>query len=105
MEKPALNPFEIDVRDALSEHFPLVAQYGASGYWIDFAARHPSQPGRFVLAIECDGAMYHSAGSARERDRLRQDPLERLGWRFHRIWSTEWFHDRESAIRKAVLAY
>ena len=44
-----------------------------------------------VLAIECDGARYHSSPTARDRDRLRQDHLERLGWRFHRIWSTDWF--------------
>jgi len=37
------------------------------------------------LAIECDGASYHSAPTARDRDRLRQQHLESLGWRFLRI--------------------
>ena len=32
-----------------------------------------------------------SARSARDRDRLRQEVLEGLGWRLHRIWSTDWF--------------
>jgi DNA polymerase III epsilon subunit-like protein/very-short-patch-repair endonuclease len=106
MDKPALNPFEIDVRDALTRAgIPLVAQYGCSGYWIDFAAQHPIQPGRMVLAIECDGAAYHSSPTARDRDRLRQQQLERLGWRFHRIWSQDWFHGRESEIERAVAAY
>jgi hypothetical protein len=58
-----------------------------------------------VLAIECDGATYHSSQSARDRDRLRQDMLERLGWRFHRIWSSEWFHNRDRALAKIVQAY
>ena len=58
-----------------------------------------------ILAIEADGAMYHSSISARNRDRLRQDHLERLGWRFHRIWSQEWFQHRESEIVSAVEAY
>src|SRR5262249_18258663 len=77
---PELNPFEVDIRDTL-EHagIPLTAQYGSSGYRIDFAAKHPSKPGRMVLAIECDGASYHSAETARDRDRLRQEQLERLG--------------------------
>ena len=106
LDKPALNPFEIDVRDTLLRHgLKLTAQYGTSGYWIDFAVQHPTQPGRYVLAIECDGATYHSSPSARDRDRLRQEQLERQGWRFHRIWSAEWFHDKDTCVAKAVTAY
>jgi hypothetical protein len=60
IEKPALNPFEVDVRDTLTRHgLKLTAQYGSSAYWIDLAVAHPTQPGRHVLAIECDGATYH----------------------------------------------
>ncbi|HYT26121.1 MAG TPA: AAA domain-containing protein, partial [Actinomycetota bacterium] len=78
---PAPDPFEIDVRDRLeAAGIPLAAKHGCSGYRIDFAARHPTRPGRFVLAIECDGASYHASPTARDRDRLRQDHLERLGW-------------------------
>ena len=35
----------------------------------------------------------HCSATARDRDRLRQSVLEGLGWRFHRIWSTDWFRD------------
>jgi very-short-patch-repair endonuclease len=105
-DRPALNPFEIDVRDTLTRRgLSLTPQYGSSGYWIDFAVRHPSQPGRHVLAVECDGATYHSAPSARDRDRLRQEQLERLGWRFHRIWSTDWFQHKDACADKVVAAY
>jgi len=58
-----------------------------------------------VLAIECDGASYHSSATARDRDRLRQEHLERLGWTFHRIWSSEWFYHREAEVGRAVAAY
>jgi very-short-patch-repair endonuclease len=106
LDKPALNPFEADVRDTLLRRgLKLTAQYGTSGYWIDFAVQHPVQPGRYVLAIECDGATYHASPSARDRDRLRQEQLERHGWRFHRIWSTDWFHDKQACADKAVAAY
>ncbi len=106
IEKPVLNPFERDVRDQLvAAGIPLVAQFGCSGYWIDYAAQHPTKPGRMVLAIECDGASYHSSATARDRDRLRQEHLERLGWTFHRIWSSEWFHHREAEVGRAVAAY
>jgi very-short-patch-repair endonuclease len=105
-EKPPLNPFEIQVRDRLTAAgIPVVAQYGVAGYWIDFAAQHPTKPGRMVLAIEADGASYHSSPTARDRDRLRQEQLERLGWRFHRIWSTNWFDDPNDEIDLACQAY
>jgi very-short-patch-repair endonuclease/DNA polymerase III delta prime subunit len=106
IEKPALNPFEVDIRDTLQRRgLKLTAQYGSSGYWIDYAVQHPTQPGRYVLAIECDGATYHTSESARDRDRLRQEHLERLGWRFCRIWSSEWFYDKERSVGKVLKAY
>jgi len=44
--------------------------------------------------------MYHSAKTARDRDRLRQEVLERMGWRIHRIWSPDWIAQREREIRR-----
>ena len=105
LDEPLLNPFEIDVRDTLTARgLRLVPQYGTSGYRIDFVARHSDRP-QFVLALECDGATYHSSESARDRDRLRQDQLERLGWHFHRIWSSEWFYNRDKAAEKVLRAF
>jgi very-short-patch-repair endonuclease len=102
----SLNAFEADVRDALEARgIKTRPQFGASRYRIDLVAMHPKKPGRPVLAIECDGASYHSSAAARDRDRLRQAYLERLGWRFHRIWSTDWFYHREQEIERAIAAY
>lgn len=101
-----LNPFEVDIAEALeAAGIPVVPQWGASRYRIDLVARHPTRPGRLVLAMECDGATYHSAATARDRDRLRQQHLEALGWTFHRIWSTDWFLRRDEEIRRAQEAY
>jgi very-short-patch-repair endonuclease len=105
-EKIELNAFEIDVRNALlNTGIRVESQYGASGYLIDFAAMHPSRPSEPVLAIEADGARYHSSQSARDRDRLRQEHLERLGWTFFRIWSTDWFRDKDPVIDLLKEAY
>ncbi len=102
----ASNPFEQDVCNALARRgIELAPQWGVSQYRIDFVARHPTQPGRLVLAIECDGASYHSSPTARDRDRLRQQHLEALGWRFHRIWSLDWFTRRDEEIERAVKAF
>ena len=101
-----LNPFELSVKDGLDRRgIPVTLQYGVSGYRIDFACGHPDEPGRMVLAIEADGASYHSAHTTRDRDRLRQQVLESKGWRFHRIWSTAWFRDREAELDKAEEAW
>jgi REase_MTES_1575 len=78
---------------------------GASRFRIDMVAEHPGKPGRYVLAIECDGATYHSSYTARDRDRLRQQQLENLGWRFHRIWSTDWFMRKEEEIQRAMASF
>jgi hypothetical protein len=75
-------------------------QVGSAGFRIDIGVRHPDRPGTYLMAVECDGATYHSALWARERDRLRQDVLEHLGWRFHRIWSSDWFYNRRAQIER-----
>ncbi len=77
-------------------------QVGCAGFFLDLAVVDPTHPGRYLLGIECDGARYHSARSARDRDRLRQHVLEGLGWRIHRVWSTDWFRDPEGELRKVV---
>lgn len=84
--------FEIAVMNYLrDEGFECVPQVGVAGFFIDVAVIDPGNPGRYLMGIECDGATYHSAKSARDRDRLRQTILERLGWKIRRIWSTDWF--------------
>ena len=101
-----MNDFEADVFEALSgAGIELVPQVGCSKFRIDLAACHPAHPGKFVLAIECDGATYHSSYTARDRDRLRQQQLENLGWTFHRIWSTDWFLRRDEEVQRAVQAF
>jgi transcription elongation GreA/GreB family factor len=67
-----------------------VPQAGVAGYFIDIGVKHPEWPHGYVLGVD-DGANYHSAKSARDRDRLRQEVLEGLGWHLHRIWLTAWF--------------
>lgn len=95
------SPFEEDVADEIRKlGFLVDNQVGSAGFRIDLGVRDPEHPGTYILAVECDGATYHSALWARERDRLRQEVLEHLGWRFHRIWSTDWFYNRASEIRR-----
>lgn len=84
-----------------------VPQVGVAGYFIDIGVKHPSWPHGYIMGVECDGATYHSSRSARDRDRLREEVLGRLGWKLHRIWSTDWFNDarwQSSRLRTVIEA-
>ena len=97
------SPFEDSVLRVLQRYgYTVALQVGSAGFRIDLAVCHPEDAGRYILAIECDGARYHSSSWARERDRLRQIVLESKGWIFHRIWSTDWFQDQEGETRKLI---
>ena len=99
------SPFEEAVAKALQGHgYRVAAQVGSSRFLIDLAVYDPDDEGRFLLAVECDGARYHSSSWARERDRLRQAVLEQKGWKLHRIWSTDWFYNRDVEVRKLLEA-
>ncbi len=94
------SPFEEEVVSALLKRgYTVHTQVGSARFFLDLAVVDPDSPGRYLLGVECDGAAYHSARSARDRDRLRQAVLESLGWRIHRIWSTAWFRAPEKEMK------
>ena len=98
------NDFEESVgRVLMKNNFDIKYQYGVAGYKIDIVVKHPKN-NDFVLAIECDGASYHSSKSARDRDRLREEVLKGYGWRIYRIWSTDWFEDPKREEEKLIKA-
>lgn len=100
---PEANDFEEAVRAALlNRGLKVDMQVGASRYRIDLAVRDPRDERRYLLGIECDGRTYHSSRTARDRDLLRQLVLQRMGWRIHRVWSTEWFHNPEQAVAEIL---
>jgi very-short-patch-repair endonuclease len=90
--------------------FAVRRQVGAAGYRVDLAVLHPEGAGEtYAIGIECDGATYHGAPSARDRDRIREQALRERGWTLHRIWSTAWYRNRTAeesrllgAIERAV---
>jgi very-short-patch-repair endonuclease len=95
------SPFEAQVMRALRDKgWTVHPQVGCSGYRIDLGIVDPNAPGRYLAGVECDGAMYHSAATARDRDRLRHMVLEGLGWNLLRIWSTDWWIDSQGQAEK-----
>ncbi|MFZ3588904.1 AAA domain-containing protein [Bacillus sp. DJP31] len=95
------SPFEEQVYNELTKlGYKVDTQVGMSGYRIDLSVVHPNYPEKYILGIECDGAMYHSAPSAKERDVYRQKFLESKGWKITRIWSRTWWRNSSVEIER-----
>jgi very-short-patch-repair endonuclease len=95
------SPFEAEVARALAARgWQVHPQVGVSVFRIDLGVVDPDAPGRYLTGIECDGATYHRSATARDRDKLREQVLRGLGWEIVRIWSTDWWHDHDSALEK-----
>lgn len=101
-----VDPLTADIAAHL-EHIglPVTAAHGSSGLRIDVAVAHPHDPDRMVLAVEADGPGYQAAATTRDRDRLRREALHRLGWRHHRVWSTDWCRDPVAQTHAIAMAY
>jgi very-short-patch-repair endonuclease len=88
--------FEEAVCDALEKRgWRVQSQVGVAKFRIDLGVVHPAYPGRYLAGVECDGATYHSAATARDRDKVREGVLRGLGWNILRVWSTDWWENPE----------
>lgn len=95
------SPFEEQVYNQLKNlGYDVATQVGMSGYRIDLAVFHPKDSSRYILGIECDGAMYHSSANAKERDVYRQRFLESRGWTIERIWSRNWWKNSSAEVER-----
>ncbi len=95
------SPFEEAVLRALQARgWQLGTQIGVSSFRVDLGVIHPDSPGRYLAGVECDGATYHRAATARDRDKLRQQVLHDLGWQIVRVWSTDWWINPRGTAEK-----
>ena len=99
------SPFEQEVGDELVRRgLTIQRQVGCGGHRIDLAVMDAPGSGKYLLGVECDGAVYRAAATARDRDRLRRAVLEGLGWRLVRVWSGDWIRDRDQQVKRIVAA-
>jgi superfamily I DNA and/or RNA helicase/very-short-patch-repair endonuclease len=97
--------FEDSLYEFLRAHkFDVHKQVGCAGFRLDLAVVDPLNRGRYLLGIECDGESYHSSPVARDRDRLRHQILEGLGWHIYRVWSTDWYRNRSESEKRLLEA-
>ena len=95
---------EAEICDFLTaEGFEVEKRLGSSSFKVDLAVKRPNTE-EYALAIECDGAAYRDAHTTRDRDRLQQEVMERMGWRYYRIWSTDWFANKRVEKERLLTA-
>ncbi|MET0462811.1 MAG: AAA domain-containing protein [Chitinophagaceae bacterium] len=98
------SPFEEEVYQQLSEKIGahrIKQQYQVGGLRVDLVVL-PEAPGGKMIAIECDGAKYHSSPEAYAWDSFRQQELEKQGFVFYRLWSTNWWISPEKELQKLL---
>ena len=100
-----LPPLEIQIAEALSARgYEVDRRIGIAGLFVDLAIKDPDEEGRYLLGIECDGEDYHSARSARDRDRIHNNVLRRQGWDIHRVWTVDWLNQPTEQLDRLVMA-
>lgn len=103
------NPYDTYIEDEICDFleangFKTGRHIGYSSARIDIGVRMPDDD-HYFMAIECDGDTYRRAETAHDRDYMRREILQAMGWKYYRVWTAEWFrrHDAEmKALLKAV---
>ena len=99
------SPFEESVANRLRDKgWTVHTQIGVGPFRVDLGVVHPKAPGRYLIGVECDGATYHRSATARDRDKVRESVLSRLGWDLLRVWSTDYWIDPRGIIDKLDIA-
>ena len=96
-------PFEDAIASFLEENgYTVDRQIGCAGFRVDLAIVDDENPGKYILGITTDGKMYSSSKVARDRDRLREQLLNGLGWKLYHLWSTDWYRNRDLGRKKLL---
>lgn len=96
-------PFEQMVADRLTAAgYTVRNKVGSEGFYLDLGVVDPEHPGRYLLGIDCDGESYGQSKSARDRDRLRKQVLQGIGWKMYQVWSTEWYRNPEREFQRLL---
>ncbi len=108
--KDEADTFDIFIADFLKTKFPdltvKTCQY-FGGFKIDILVE-ANIDNRKPLAIECDGTDFFSENEAYLAEIHHQEILERYGFSFHRIWSTNWWENAEDAkqnLEKFIISW
>jgi very-short-patch-repair endonuclease len=95
------SPFEEEVLHELLQFVPanvVQTQFQLGGFRLDIVLTDKDFAPQIV--IECDGKTYHKSQVAHRYDMHRQRILERHGLKVYRIWSTNWWRNKNAETQK-----
>jgi hypothetical protein len=93
--------FSLEVKKFLEdEGYDLDYMVGFSNKKIEICIKDKKTKD-YIIAIECDGNTYYESRLCRDRNRLRNEMLTRMGFRYIRVYSTAWYKD--NALAKKLL--
>ncbi len=75
---------------------------GHSKFKVDIAVVNPYNKNEFLLGILLDGPSYCQSTNTKDREVGQPGVLSSLGWTLHRIWTMDWWDNREKEIGKLL---
>lgn len=88
---------------ALAKHgYETDLSVGRSEYRMDIGVVDPQNPDQYLLGIMLDGSTYGAAKTTRDRELAQISVLGGLGWQILRIWSMDWWDNREKEIKRIL---
>jgi len=100
-ESPVDTPFEDEIYNYLSDYIQedkIISNYQLGGYQIDFVILNDKDEP--CIAIESDGALWHTGQQAYAYDLHRQRIIEAHGLKIFRIWAKAWWPKPLKEIEK-----
>ena len=102
-----LDALEKEIAEFLRENGYVVdREIGCSSRVLEIGVKDAKNDdaSNYVMAIECDGDTYRSFKNARDRDVTRRSVLSGMGWSYYRVWSVEWFENKEAEKERLLKA-
>lgn len=94
-----------NICNAITEHgLQCEVLVGHSDFHVDIAVIDPYEPTRYLMGILLDGDGYRQTKNTRDREVAQIGVLKNLGWTIHRVWTMDWWDNRENEIRKLLSA-
>jgi very-short-patch-repair endonuclease len=92
-----------DLADALQEKgYQVDKMVGKSNFRIDLAVVDPRDSDKYLLGILTDGKSYYNTKTTRDREICQPNVLRMLNWNFMRVWSVDWFQNRERVLASII---
>ncbi len=90
------------IRAVTERGYQCVSMVGHSDFRIDIAVVDPFEPSKYMMGILLDGETYRQSTNTRDREVAQISVLKSLGWTLHRIWTIDWWDNRERELKKLV---